>query len=99
MTQDEAERIYDEEIAPALLDVAQKCEAHGFALVAHAEWWPGETGITNIVPDGSSAQMRMTQLAAHAHGNLDGFFIAIKKQFPEAGDQSMFMRKAMKKTV
>jgi hypothetical protein len=50
-------------------------------MVAHVEWWPGETGITQYVPDGASVQMRMTQFAAKSHGNFDSLGMAMLKTF------------------
>lgn len=81
MTQEEAEAAYDAEIAPALLKIVERCKELNIHLVAHIEWWPGETGITQYVPDGASVQLRMTQLAAHAHGNFDSLGIAMLRKF------------------
>lgn len=79
--QAQAEATYDAEIAPALLKVVERCKELGFHLVAHVEWYPGETGITQFVPEGASVQMRMTQLAAHAHGNFDSLGMAMLNTF------------------
>lgn len=76
-TQEEAERAYDNEIAPALLAIVNRCKELGIHMVAHVEWWPGETGITQYVPDGASVQLRLTQMAAHAHGNFDAIGISL----------------------
>lgn len=76
-TQEEAERAYDDEIAPALLKVVERCKELGIHMVAHVEWWPGETGITQHVPAGASVQLRMTQMSAHAHGNFDALGISM----------------------
>lgn len=46
MTQEEAEAVYDAEIAPALLKIVERCKELNIHMVAHVEWWPGETGIT-----------------------------------------------------
>ena len=62
------EQVYDDEIAPMLRAVVEKCQTLGLHMVSHVEWADGATGITQWVPDGASVQMRMTQLAAHAHG-------------------------------
>ncbi|TXH45658.1 MAG: hypothetical protein E6Q97_31405 [Desulfurellales bacterium] len=80
-TQEEAEAAYDAEIAPALLKIVERCKELGIHMVAHVEWWPGETGITQHVPDDASVQMKMTWLAAHAHGNFDSLGIAMLKCF------------------
>lgn len=80
-TKEEAERAYDDEIAPALLKVAERCKELGIHMVAHVEWWPGDTGITQHVPDGASVQLRMTQMAAHAHGNVDALGMNMLRNF------------------
>ncbi|MBK8161536.1 MAG: hypothetical protein IPK59_23265 [Rhodospirillaceae bacterium] len=80
-TQKEAEAAYDAEIAPALLKVVERCKELGIHMVAHVEWWPGETGITQHVPDGASVQLRMTQLAAHSHGNFDRLGMNMLRNF------------------
>jgi len=91
MHQGEAEAIYDTEIAPALLAVVRRCKELGFHVVAHVEWFPGETGITQYVPDGASVQMRMTQFAANAHGNFDSLGMAMLKTFN--CDASIFLHR------
>lgn len=91
MTQEEAEALYDAEIAPALLAVVERCKAAGFHMVAHVEWFPGETGVTQYVPEGASVQMRMTQLAALAHGNFDALGLNMLKNFD--CDASIFLHR------
>lgn len=81
MTQEEAEAVYDAEIAPALLKIVERCKELNIHMVAHVEWWPGETGITQYVPDVASVQLRMTQFAARAHGNFDSLGMAMLKTF------------------
>lgn len=75
------EQIYDDEIAPMLRAVVEKCQALGLHMVAHVEWADGGSGITQWVPDGASVQMRMTQLAAHAHGNFDALGMNMLRNF------------------
>ena len=76
-----AEAAYDAEIAPALLAVVKRCKELGFHMVAHVEWFPGETGITQHVPDDASVQMQMTRFAALARGNFDSLGMAMLKRF------------------
>ena len=65
------EQAYDDEIAPKLREIVDRCKELGIHMVAHVEWADSGSGITQFVPDGASVQMRMTQLAAHCHGNFD----------------------------
>lgn len=92
MTQEEAEAFYDAEIAPALLAVVERCKELGFAFVAHVEWWPGETGITQHVPDEAGAQMHMTQIAAHSHGNFDKMAINVMRKWPDATERCVALQ-------
>ena len=66
------EEDYDNIIAPMLLEVAQKCDALGFSLVARVEWEPGNAGITQIGngPDTGAAQ-QLAYAAAMCRGNVD----------------------------
>jgi hypothetical protein len=73
---------YDEIIAPMLAEVAEKCRELGMSIVARVEWEPGETGITQLgIGPESGIGQKMTQLAAHSHGNFDLFCIEAIKRF------------------
>ena len=76
-----SEQSYDDEIAPKLREVVERCKQLGIHMVAHVEWVDGGSGITQYVPDGASVQLRMTQLAAHAHGNFDSLGISMLRNF------------------
>lgn len=72
------EKIYDEEIAPLLLEASKKCQAAGIPFIAAAFYchktdvqeqaW-GET--TFIPADCQSAHIRTVQAAVNANGNAD----------------------------
>jgi hypothetical protein len=91
MTQEEREVFYDREIAPALLDLARKCESNGLSLVAMTEWWPGETGLTATVREGAGIKLRMTQWAAAVNGNVDALIMQLQKHGREHGHNSLFL--------
>lgn len=91
MTATAPEQVYDDEIAPMLRAVVEKCQDLGLHMVAHVEWADGGSGITQWVPDGASVQLRMTQLAAHSHGNFDKLGINMLKTFDCSA--SMFLHK------
>lgn len=71
MTQDEREAFYDAEIAPALLDVARKCEAAGLSFVAQAAWGNQECGSTVKLTAEMWASARIAAFAVRANGNAD----------------------------
>lgn len=82
-----SEATYDEEIAPALLKIVERCKELGMPFVSHVEYAPGETGITQHIPDSATAQMHMTWMAAHCHGNFDALAINVMRRWPEATKQ------------
>lgn len=75
------EQQYDEVIAPKLAEVARLCTEMGMSIVARVEWQPGESGITQVVPEDAGIAQKMTQLVAHSHGNVDDFCIEMVKRF------------------
>jgi len=77
-----SEQFYDEEIAPALLALADKAKEHGMTFVARVEWAPGEGGST-FGGDFSSAGIAqvMTALSARSNGNVDGVLLELIKRF------------------
>lgn len=74
------EQQYDEIIAPMLKAVADRCTELGMSLVARVEWARDESGITQVVPEYAGVGQKLTQLAAHAHGNVDGLCISLLKR-------------------
>ena len=79
------EQEYDEQVAPALAEVARLCRSLGMALVARVEWAEPEQephcGITQVGNDEASVSQRLTHLAAHSGGNFDLLCIEAKKRF------------------
>ncbi|MUO85555.1 hypothetical protein [Agrobacterium vitis] len=73
------EQEYDDIIAPMLADVARKAAELGMSLIARVEWDPGESGITQIGPMDQSIGQRMTQFAAHSHGNIDKMLLSMQR--------------------
>lgn len=50
-------------------------------IVAHVEFYPGDHGVTQHVPDGASVTIQMTQLAARSHGNFDALAFNMLRRF------------------
>lgn len=75
----ERERIYDEFIAPKLLEVADLCRTHDLPMIAAVQYsgdsW-GETSVTGVV-GGEHLALTMMRIAARARGNLDSFVISL----------------------
>ncbi len=87
-----SEEYYDEEIAPALRDVASKCEAWGMSIVAMVEWEPGETGSTRALAAGRGFGMELVQAAVSAQGNVDALVFAIMRHAREHGHASIILK-------
>lgn len=86
---------YDAEIAPKLLELADRCREHGMAMVATVEYAPGERGSTMALPDGTGLAMQMLRLCANAGENVDGYMIALRRFCDANGidtGASIFMR-------
>lgn len=85
----EQESFYDREIAPALLEIARKCEERGLSIVTKVEWEPGETGTTASLQVNAGFGMRLAHWGAAVNGNVDSLVIACKKYGMEHGHQSI----------
>lgn len=89
MTPEEREAFYDREIAPLLLELANKCQANDMSLVASVEWEPGKAGRTMSVRDTAGIALNMVRWAAEAQGNADSLILRMKKHGEEYGHNSM----------
>ena len=73
---------YDKEIAPALADVARRCDELGMSMICRVEWEDGEAGITRIgISETSSIGQKLAYIAVHCRGNLDNLIISAFKNF------------------
>jgi hypothetical protein len=79
------EKEYDDEIAPLLKAVAERCQELGMAFVARVEFDGDDgvksCGVTQVGNDDSSVAQRMAQMAAHCGGNFDALGIEMRKRF------------------
>ena len=71
------ETIYDEDIAPALLELAKRCEQNGFSLSAICEWEPGKSERTTTHSSDCSFGVRLVTASMQANGNIDALLKAI----------------------
>ena len=86
-----SERFYDEEIAPALLALAKKCEAAGLSLVATCEYAEGEIGTTYTMASGASASFRVALYGAEAQGNVDSLILTLRADGEAHGHNSALL--------
>ena len=81
----EGERFYDEEIAPALKAIADKCTERGMSMVAVVEYAPGERGRTRVLRAESGLAMVMLEHCAKMGENLDGYVMGLARYAKEKG--------------
>lgn len=91
-----SETIYDEQIAPLLLQAGKLCEQHGLAMVAVVEYEKEKRGETRVLPDGAGLAMLMLSMLAASGNNIDQFLINVIRFCNREGmplEQSMFLGK------
>ncbi len=79
------EEIYDQQIAPLLLQVAKLCEQHGMAMVATVEFAPNNRGCTHTLPADAGLAMKMAYLLTKTGVNVDGYIINLVRMCRELG--------------
>lgn len=70
------EKIYDEQIAPLLLQAGKLCEGLGLSMCAVVEYGEGLRGETKVMGKDSSFSMLMLSHWAKVAPNLDSFYIS-----------------------
>jgi hypothetical protein len=79
--------------APALKELAQKCETADFSMVAVVEWFPGDTSATMTVRANSSAKMKVALYAAQARDNVDALIMKLISYAQMNGHNSIYLQK------
>lgn len=89
--------VYDELIAPKLMECAKLCEANGIPFVCYAQDDDGVSR-TAFIPPGSAFGPRLVELAAQANGNVDSMMIALIRHAREHGPgSSIFLHRELNK--
>lgn len=94
------EKIYDTEIAPKLLEIAERCQVLGFPMVAAVEWEnsEGNRGRTEFCPSTNDPATRPTaaqllvHYAARSNGNVDALIMGIIKDARKFGHSSLYLQ-------
>lgn len=86
-----SEQIYDEEIAPVLMELAKKCKDAGIPFLAVAEYEPGSFGTTADIPTGSSYPISWAYAAARSNGNVDALINHLVVKAREVGHNSAYL--------
>lgn len=94
------EKIYDTEIAPALLKIAQRCQELGFPFIACVEWEraDGQRGHTEFCPATDNQETRPTSgqllvhYAARSKGNIDAMLMGVINDSRKYGHSSIYLQ-------
>ena len=88
MTDEERERFYDEEIAPALMDLCKRCHDNGLSFLAAVEYAPGDVGRTSAFVDGYGHAMSNALASIAAGDNADSLIMHLMRKGKEYGHSS-----------
>jgi hypothetical protein len=80
-----SEQFYDEEIAPAVLAIAQKCEENGIPFLSVTEYAPGKFGETAVRTPDETLKLTMVRHCLKTAPNIDGYIIGLVKYLKEKG--------------
>ncbi|MBW2672247.1 MAG: hypothetical protein JRD89_02375 [Deltaproteobacteria bacterium] len=91
-----SEKLYDEKIAPKLLEIAELCEEAGLPMLATV-WYDGKgSGTTRVFPAEPNPSFTLAYAAQQCHGNLDKLCFAIARQVPDEHNGSIVLRMMMR---
>jgi hypothetical protein len=74
------EDFYDNEVAPKLRELAQRCADNDMSFVAAVEYEPGHVAHVEKMASINTWAMDMVSLAIHAMGNLDKLALNVAAQ-------------------
>jgi hypothetical protein len=87
-----SEQIYDEQIAPKLLELARICHDNGMPFLATVEYAPGDYGTTADLPADHSLPMDWAYVAARAGGHADLLIGHLVSQAEKRGHGSVYLK-------
>jgi hypothetical protein len=88
-----SEKLYDEEIAPALREIMQKCREAGMPFLATVEYEPGNFGTSADLPavEERSLPMDWAYVAARSQGNVDMLIGHLIREAKRRGHGSAYL--------
>jgi len=81
----ENEAWYDAEIAPALAELARRCEERGMSFIANVEYQPGERGGTYTLAEDAGIDMRMVYICCQTAPNVDSYISNVRRMCKDKG--------------
>lgn len=82
---DSGEQWYDDEIAPALAELAKRCNERGMSFVAVVEYQPGYRGGTYMLTEDAGLPMHMLHLCSRTAPNVDAYVMNLAKHCAAKG--------------
>jgi len=86
-----SEEFYDDEITPALTEIAKKCHEKGMNFLSTVEFEPNEIGTTAIL-ENAGIEMKVSYLASKCAGNVDLLIMALLKDAKQNGHNSIYLK-------
>lgn len=86
------EQVYDEQIAPKLIELARVCHEHGMPFLATVEYAPGDYGTTADLPADRSLLMDWAYVATRSRGNADTLIGYLVDQAQKRGHGSVYLK-------
>lgn len=74
-----SEQVYDEQIAPRLVEIAELCIAAGMSFLATVEYEPTKRATTRVIGPDSCLAMVMQSHCANTAPNIDSYIIGLAK--------------------
>ena len=81
----EGEAWYDAEIAPALAELAKRCNERGMSFVAVVEYQPGDRAGTYMMTEDAGLSMQMVSLCSRTAPNVDAYVMNLKRHCKDVG--------------
>lgn len=81
----DGEAWYDQEVAPVLAALAQRCLDRGMSFLACVEYQPGDRGATYSLAVDAGVEMRMLHLAMQTVPNIDRYLMSLRSHFERVG--------------
>lgn len=88
------EQIYDEQVAPLLMQAAKICKEAEIPIVAQVEYAEGDFGLTSCLGENPSVSMLILHWAALSKGNLDLLVIKASRWNNGRPHNSIVLRQA-----
>lgn len=85
------EEYYDNEIAPALMEINRKCKEHGMSFFSAVQLDNNVMGRTLYFQEDASLSIKLADIAIQTQGNVDSLWLWVQKHAREHGHSSVFL--------